>query len=188
MDEKISFHLNSSDSGETSRIDYFPDIDTYVEVITTNGAMRVSSDIDQYLSDYVASRWKLISRVALLLRWFNFDFSLSSHDDSPHILSFPFSSTNRVTRIHEFLHTIVLKLRKSNISSLLNSRFVCGREMNFYEAIPKHRYSFFFHKTTKKNKSTELFRIRAVCNRINFLCGNSQSLGNSKYTVKWILH
>lgn len=49
----------------------------------------------------------------------------------PLIPSFLFSSTNRVTRIHEFLHTIVLKPWNSNISSLLNSRFVCGGEMNF---------------------------------------------------------
>lgn len=152
--------------------------------------MRVSSDIDRYLSDYVASRWKLISRVALLLRWFDFDFSLSSRDDSVpppphppslpplHILSFLFFRTNRVTRIHEFLHTIVLKPRKSNISSLLNSRFVCGGEMNFYEAIPKHR-SFFsptHAQKTKGNKSTGLLKISAVRNRINLSYGNDRPL------------
>lgn len=38
----------------------------------------------------------------------------------------------------------------------------------------------------KQNKSTEIFKIRAVYNQINFSYGNSQSLQN-KRAIKWVL-
>lgn len=121
--------------------------------------MRVPSDIDRYLSDYrrIALKTNFTRGITITLIRFRFFLVIPRRFPPPpppptHILSFLFSRTNRVTRIHEFLHTIVLKPRKSNISSLLNSRFVCGGEMNFYEAIPKHGYSFFFHTQTKKRK------------------------------------